>query len=65
VIPDTYDFYKAINVGLFHVENGKIVIFRIKPTNAVTGYGYLKLSVDSYDDNGTSNLKKFVEKSSL
>ena len=39
--------------------------FGIKPTRPETGYGYLELSTDSLDDNGTSDLKKFVEKPNL
>ena len=65
VIPGTDDFHAAIKVGLSHVKNRKMVTFGIKPTHAETGYGYLELSVDSIDDNGTSNLKRFIEKPDL
>ena len=62
VIPDTKDFHKAIKVGLSQVENRKMVTFGIKPTRPETGYGYLELSADLVDNNGTSNLNSFVEK---
>ncbi|MEE2999655.1 MAG: mannose-1-phosphate guanylyltransferase/mannose-6-phosphate isomerase [Pseudomonadota bacterium] len=65
VIPDTAAFHEAIMVGLSHVQNQKMVTFGIKPTHPETGYGYLELSTDPLDDNGTSNLKKFIEKPNL
>ena len=65
VIPDTEDFHRAIQVGLSHVENSKMVTFGIKPTHPETGYGYLELSTGPLDDYGTSELKSFVEKPNL
>ena len=65
VIPGTNDFHAAIKVGLSHVQNQKMVTFGIKPTHPETGYGYLKLTKHSLDDNGTSDLEKFVEKPAL
>jgi mannose-1-phosphate guanylyltransferase/mannose-6-phosphate isomerase len=65
VIPDTAIFHQAIKVGLSHVKNQKIVTFGIKPTHPETGYGYLELSTDPLDDNGTSDIKNFVEKPNL
>jgi len=65
VIPDIDDFHTAINVGLSHVENRKLVTFGIKPKHPETGYGYLELSTDPIDDYGTSNLEKFIEKPDL
>ena len=62
LIPDKDDFHKAIKVGLSHVENGKMVIFGIKPTHPETGYGYLELSEKYLDSAGTSELINFVEK---
>ena len=62
VIPDAYDFHEAIKVGLKYVHGQKIVTFGIKPTHPETGYGYLELSKDPLDDNGSSDLKSFVEK---
>ena len=65
VIPGTNDFHAAIKVGLSHVQNQKMVTFGIKPTHPETGYGYLELTKHSLDDNGTSDLEKFVEKPAL
>ena len=65
VIPDRDDFHEAINVGLAHVQNQKMVTFGIKPTHPETGYGYLELSTVPVDEYGTSDLKSFVEKPDL
>jgi mannose-1-phosphate guanylyltransferase / mannose-6-phosphate isomerase len=65
VIPDTVDFHKAIKVGISHVQNQKLVTFGIKPKRPETGYGYLELSTDPLDNNGTSDIKNFVEKPNL
>ena len=65
VIPDIDDFHSIIKVGLSHVQNRKMVTFGIKPTHPETGYGYLELTEYPIDDNGTSALKKFVEKPKL
>ena len=65
LIPDITDFHAAVKVGLSHVQNRKMVTFGIKPTNPETGYGYLELNKDPIDNNGTSDLKKFIEKPDL
>ena len=65
VLPDTDDFHEAIKVGLKYVQDQKIVTFGIKPTHPETAYGYLELSKDPLDDNGSSDLKSFVEKPNL
>lgn len=65
VIPDADDFHAAIKVGLFHVQNRKMVTFGIKPTHPETGYGYLELSTNPIDDHGTADLTNFLEKPSL
>ena len=65
VIPDTDDFHEAIKVGLKYVQGQIMVTFGIKPTHPETGYGYLELSKDPLDDNGSSYLKSFVEKPNL
>ena len=64
-IPDMDQYHAAIQVGLSHVRNRKMVTFGIKPTHPETGYGYLELSADPIDDHGTANLKRFVEKPNL
>ena len=65
VIPDTARFHEAIKVGLIHVHNQKMVTFGIKPTHPETGYGYLELSTDLLDYQGTSDVRAFVEKPNL
>ena len=62
IIPDITNFHMAIKCGLKHVNNGKIVTFGISPTHPETGYGYLELSEERLDENGTSSVKRFVEK---
>ena len=62
LIPDNYEFHKAIAVGLPHVLIGKMVTFGINPTHPETGYGYLKLSRDTLDHYGTARVENFVEK---
>ena len=65
VIPNTAAFHQTIKVGISHVQNQKMVTFGIKPTRPETGYGYLELSTNPLDDNGTSDLKNFIEKPNL
>lgn len=64
-IPDIQKFHSAIQTGLTHIQNEKIVTFGIKPTHPETGYGYLELSSDPIDDNGAFEIKSFVEKPNL
>ena len=64
-IPDKARFHESINVGLSHVQNQKIVTFGIKPTHPATGYGYVEISTDTSDDNGSFDVKTFVEKPNL
>lgn len=65
VIPNIRDFHDIVKVGLKHVKNGKIVTFGITPTHPETGYGYLELSTDTLDENGTSDVKNFAEKPNI
>ena len=65
VIPDAAAFHDAIKVGLFYVQNQKMVTFGIQPTHPETGYGYLELSTHPLDDHGSSDLNTFVEKPNL
>lgn len=62
VIPDIPYFHNAINIGLSHVVNGRIVSFGVSPIRPETGYGYLELSTNILDPDGTSNVLSFVEK---
>ena len=65
VIPGTDTFHEAINVGLAHVKNGKMVTFGIKPTHPEMGYGYLELLKNPLDEFGSSDVRTFVEKPNL
>ena len=50
IISDTFEFHKAIKVGLKQANNGKIVLFGIPPTRSETGYGYLELKSKTSDN---------------
>jgi mannose-1-phosphate guanylyltransferase/mannose-6-phosphate isomerase len=63
VIQDVVAFHQAINVANKQAQKGKLVTFGIVPTNANTGYGYIKLSNDNND--GAYKVEKFVEKPDL
>ncbi len=62
IIPYEQDLHQAISVGLSYLKSGNIVTFGVKPTYPETGYGYLELSHEKLDENGTSPVLKFVEK---
>jgi len=63
VIQDVDAFHQAINIASQQVQEGKLAIFGIVPTDANTGYGYIKASKD--DDNGAHKVEEFVEKPDL
>jgi mannose-1-phosphate guanylyltransferase/mannose-6-phosphate isomerase len=63
VIQDVDAFHKAVNIANQQVQSGKLATFGIVPTNANTGYGYIKSSKES--DNGAYNVEDFVEKPNL
>ena len=65
VIPNTNDFHTAIQVGLDHLRNKKMVTFGIQPSRLETGYGYLELLDDNLDGKGTSTVARFIEKPGL
>jgi mannose-1-phosphate guanylyltransferase/mannose-6-phosphate isomerase len=56
-------FHKAINIASQQVQSGKLATFGIVPTNANTGYGYIKSSKENY--NGAHKVEEFVEKPDL
>ena len=62
VIPETFEFHKAILTGLSQIKLGKMVTFGITPTHPETGYGYLELDRKKLDSKGTANIVRFVEK---
>ena len=77
VIQDVEAFHQAINIASQHaqgelplgkrgcpgVQAGKLATFGIVPTDANTGYGYIKASKD--DVNGAHKVEEFVEKPDL
>ena len=62
-IQDADAFHKAINVAIQQAQRGKLVTFGIVPTDANTGYGYIKFS--KRDTGDAYQVEKFVEKPNL
>jgi len=62
LIEDIAAFHEAIITAVKHAIDGKLVAFGIVPTNANTGYGYIK-SVNYF--NGAYSVEEFVEKPNL
>ena len=77
VIQDIQAFHDAINVARKQAQTGKLVTFGIVPTDAATGYGYIKLQgelstskrgrprVLKYNNDSAYNVEEFVEKPDL
>ena len=63
VIQDVEAFHQAINIASSQAQEGKLATFGIVPTDANTGYGYIKSSADSND--GAHKVEEFVEKPDL
>jgi len=63
VIQDIDAFHKAIDMASQQAQSGKLVTFGIVPTDANTGYGYIKSSEES--NNGAYKVEEFVEKPDL
>ena len=63
VIQDIDAFHAAINIANSQAQKGKLAIFGIVPTDANTGYGYIKTSRNDADD--ACKVKEFVEKPDL
>jgi mannose-1-phosphate guanylyltransferase/mannose-6-phosphate isomerase len=63
VIQDIGVFHQAINIASNQAQAGKLATFGIVPTDANTGYGYIKSSKDGV--NGIYKVEKFVEKPNL
>jgi len=63
VIQDINAFHEAINIASQQVQSGKLATFGIVPTNANTGYGYIKSSKEN--SNGAHKVEEFVEKPDL
>jgi mannose-1-phosphate guanylyltransferase/mannose-6-phosphate isomerase len=63
VIQDIDAFHEAINMASQQAQSGKLVTFGIVPTDANTGYGYIKSSKNNTD--GAYKVEEFVEKPDL
>ena len=63
VIQDVDTFHQAINIASSQAQEGKLATFGIVPTDANTGYGYIKASKDNID--GACKVEEFVEKPDL
>jgi mannose-1-phosphate guanylyltransferase/mannose-6-phosphate isomerase len=63
VIQDVDAFHKAINIANQQAQSGRLATFGIVPTDANTGYGYIKSSKDN--GNGVHKVEEFVEKPNL
>jgi mannose-1-phosphate guanylyltransferase/mannose-6-phosphate isomerase len=63
VIQDVEAFHAAINIASNQAQEGKLATFGIVPTDANTGYGYIKSSKGSIDD--AYKVEEFVEKPDL
>ena len=63
VIQDVEVFHQAINIASNQALSGKLATFGIVPTDANTGYGYIKSSKDNVD--GAYKVEEFVEKPDL
>ena len=60
VIQDIDAFHVAINIANNQAQEGKLITFGIVPTDANTGYGYIKASKNYV--NGAYKVEEFVEK---
>jgi len=63
VIQDIKAFHKAIDIANKQAQEGKLTTFGIVPTEANTGYGYIKSSTEQV--NGAYKVEEFVEKPDL
>jgi mannose-1-phosphate guanylyltransferase/mannose-6-phosphate isomerase len=63
VIQDIDAFHQAINIASKQAQEGKLVTFGIVPTDANTGYGYIKSSKNNNDS--IYKVEEFVEKPDL
>ena len=60
VIQDIDAFHEGIKVANHQAQSGKLVTFGVEPTDANTGYGYIKIS--KCISNGAHKVEEFVEK---
>jgi mannose-1-phosphate guanylyltransferase / mannose-6-phosphate isomerase len=63
IIKDLNAFHNAIEVAYLKANEGKLVTFGIVPSDAKTGYGYIKIKAIDKDD--TYSVEEFIEKPNL
>jgi len=63
VIQDVGSFHQAINTASKQAQKGKLATFGIVPTDANTGYGYIRSSKENIE--GAYKVEKFAEKPDL
>jgi len=63
VLQDVDAFHQAIKVASQQAQIGKLATFGILPTDANTGYGYIKSSEEN--DRGAHKVEDFIEKPDL
>jgi mannose-1-phosphate guanylyltransferase/mannose-6-phosphate isomerase len=63
VIQDVEAFHQAINIAIIQALKGNLATFGIVPTDANTGYGYIKSSQEYIDS--AYKVEEFVEKPDL
>jgi mannose-1-phosphate guanylyltransferase / mannose-6-phosphate isomerase len=62
VIPDTAAFGEAVAAGKSAAEAGELVTFGIVANSPETGYGYIRVSLDTEDEKTVYPVLEFVEK---
>ena len=60
VIENVNEFHKAIDIAFKQAQQGKLATFGIVPTEANTGYGYIKSAIN--ETGGAYQVEEFVEK---
>ena len=63
VIQDVDAFHAAINIASQQAQRGRLTTFGIVPTDANTGYGYIRSS--GGNDDGAHKVAEFIEKPDL
>ena len=62
VIGDRKALLKAIEIGLPHAQDGRIVTFGAKPTEPNVQYGYIEAAADAAFGDGAFGIRRFHEK---
>lgn len=63
VIKDVDKLHKSIEIASVQAQRGKLVTFGVVPTEANTGYGYIRVSLDK--DAEAHQVEEFVEKPNI